>query len=163
MKGIIYTLMMLYVGIDCFGQHTIIFQGESPKATIDDVAWIAGHWQGKAFGGVVEEVWTKPLGKSMMGSFKMVIDDEVSFYELCIIREVGETIILQLKHFHGDLKGWEEKEETVDFPLVKIEEDKAYFDNFTFEMISDTEMHVYVVISIDGETKKEVPFKYSRL
>ena len=129
----------------------------SPKATIDQVAWIAGHWAGEAFGGKTEEVWTKPSSGSMMGSFKAYNEEGISFYEFCLIREVDETLILQLKHFHGDLKGWEEKDVTVDFPLVKIEKEKVYFSGFTFEKISDEQMDVYVVI---GKEHQEMKFEY---
>lgn len=146
------------------GQNTMQYDENtgSPKAKIEDFAWIAGHWKGEAFGGIVEEMWTPPLGESMMGSFKLVTDGKTSFYELEILREVGETVILQLKHFHGDLKGWEEKNETVDFPLVKLEKNKAYFDGFTFDLISENELMMYVVVSDKGE-QQEVTFHYTRV
>ena len=38
---------------------------------------------------------------------------------------------MQLKHFGSDFKGWEEKDETVDFKLVKIEKYAVYFDGMT--------------------------------
>jgi hypothetical protein len=162
MKSLIsIVLLLLVTGSSIFGQHTIKLTGSSPSASLDQVSWISGHWHGEAFGGVVEEVWTEPLGNSMMGSFKLVVDGQVSFYEICIIREIGETILFQLKHFNGDLTGWEEKGETVDFPLVKVEKDKVYFDQFTIERISNDEMHFYVVISNDG-VEEEVLFKYYR-
>lgn len=134
----------------------------SPKASIEDFAWIAGHWKGEAFGGIVEELWSPPLGDSMMGSFKLVNDTKTTFYELEVIREVDETVILQIKHFHGDVKGWEEKDETVDFRLVQFEKNKAYFDGFTFQLVSEDELIMYVVISIEGN-KEEVKFQYFRV
>ena len=54
----------------------------------------------------------------MMGSFRMIENDTVNFYELMTITEQDESLILKLKHFSSDLKGWEEKDTTVDFPLV---------------------------------------------
>lgn len=52
--------------------HTLALEPdqESPDATIDQVAWIQGSWQGEAFGGTVEEVWNSPSAGSMMGMFK---------------------------------------------------------------------------------------------
>lgn len=154
----------LILSVQSFAQHTLEFDAEvgSPKAKIIDFAWIAGHWKGEAFGGVVEEVWTPPLGDSMLGSFKLVTDHKTSFYEIEILRELDETVILQLKHFNNDLTGWEEKNETVDFPLIKIEKNKAYFDGMTFHLISENELMVYVVISDSGE-KKEAKFHYKRV
>ena len=132
---------------------------DSPKATIDQVAWIAGQWHGEAFGGKTEEVWTAPSAGSMMGSFKAYKGNEITFYEFCLIREVEGSLILQLKHFNHDLKGWERKNETVDFPLVKIENEEVYFAGFTLRKISEDQMDVYVVI---GEEGKEMKFEYFR-
>ena len=147
-----------------FGQNTLWYNEKtgSPKATIEDFAWIAGHWKGEAFGGIVEELWTPPLGDSMMGSFKLVNDDRTTFYELEVLREIDETVILQIKHFHGDVKGWEERDETVDFRLVQFGKNKAYFDGFTFHLVSEDELIMYVVISDEGN-KEEVKFQYFRV
>ena len=135
---------------------------KSPEATLEDIAWIQGHWRGEAFGGITEEIWTPPLGGSMMCAYKLVVDGEVDFYEIVTISEIGNTLILRLKHFHKDLKGWEEKDETVDFPLVKVSKDKMFFDGFTFEKISENEMNVYVDIG-GKEGKKEMKFNYKRV
>ena len=134
----------------------------SPEASINDVEWIAGHWKGKAFGGETEEVWTSPSGGSMMCAFKLVVEGKVKFYEFYAIIEENESLIIRLKHFHHNLKGWEEKDETVNFPLVKIEKNKAYFDGFTFERISENELNVYVMLG--GEEKaEEYKFIYKRV
>ncbi len=134
----------------------------SPKATLEDVAWISGYWRGDAFGGEVEEIWSSPLGNSMVASFKLVVDDEVKFYEIETITEKNGSLILQLKHFHSDLKGWEEKDETVDFPLVKITESNVYFDGMTFEKVSDNEMNVYVRIKQADNASEEMKFNYHK-
>ena len=133
----------------------------SPKATLTDVAWIEGHWRGEAFGGTVEEIWSPPLGGSMMFSFKLVVDGKVSFYELGAISEEDNTLMLRLKHFGPQLKGWEEKNEVVEFPLVKISDDRVYFDGFTFEKVTDDEINLYVDTSSNGK-KQEVTFNYKR-
>ncbi len=119
----------------------------APKATLQDVSKISGYWRGQAFGGIVEEIWSDSLGNSMMFSFKLVIDGTIKFYEVVGITESNNTLLLQLKHFNSDFKGWEEKEETVDFKLVKTEKNSIFFDQMTFEKISENEMNVYVVIN----------------
>lgn len=134
----------------------------SPTATLQDISWIQGHWKGEAFGGIVEEIWTPPLGGSMMCAFKLVVDEEVRFYEIVTITEEENSLMLRLKHFHKDLKGWEEKDETVDFPLVKITPEKMFFDGFTFERISDNEMNIYVIIGDEGK-EQEAKFNYKRV
>ncbi|MDG2449387.1 MAG: DUF6265 family protein [Saprospiraceae bacterium] len=129
-------------------------------ASIEDVSWIEGQWKGKAFGGEVEEIWSAPDGGAMMGMFRLINDDQPTFYELMVIREINNSLILQLKHFHKDMKGWEEKDKTIDFPLIKMEKDKIWFDGLTFERISDKKMIVNVII---GEKEPEgVDFVYYR-
>lgn len=134
----------------------------SPKADLSAIAWLAGHWRGEAFGGIVEEAWTTPLGGSMMGSFKLVVEGEVQFYELETIVEEEGSLILRLKHFNGDLTGWEEKDKTVDFPLVKVEPNKVYFGGFTIEKISDDAITMYVIVGSEGKAE-EVSFAYKRV
>lgn len=133
----------------------------SPDASLADIAWLQGHWQGEAMGGITEEIWSPPLGGSMMCAFRLIVDDEVRFYEIVTISEEENSLIMRLKHFHSDLKGWEEKDETVDFPLVKVTGDRIYFDGFTFEKISGDEMNVYVVVG-SKENRQEMKFPYKR-
>ncbi|KQC30336.1 DUF6265 family protein [Flagellimonas eckloniae] len=128
-----------------------------PKGNLEQVSWITGHWQGEVFGGISEEIWSAPDGDSMMFVFRLVNEGKVTFYEIGHMREIDNTLLMQLKHFDGNLKGWESKDETVDFKLVKIEANKVYFEGITYELISENEMHVYVLV--EG---KEVLFKYRK-
>jgi len=157
---IFFTLSLL----SCNAQsNTLKFSenGISPKANLSQISWLEGHWRGKAFGGITEEIWSPALGGSMMFSFKLVSEGKVVFYELGGIREVDGTLLFQLKHFGEDFKGWEEKDETVDAKLVKVENNRLYFDQFTFEKISDNEINIYVVIEENG-TQEEVKFNYKK-
>ncbi|MEZ4810166.1 MAG: DUF6265 family protein [Allomuricauda sp.] len=144
-------------------QNTLqLMEGQtSPKASLDEVAWIAGHWQGEAFGGLAEEIWSEPMGGSMMFVFRLVHNDQVSFYEVGHIREIDGSLILQLKHFHDNLKGWEEKDGTVDFKLVKMEENKVFFEGLTMEKVGENQMNVWVVIEQDNMSE-EILFAYTR-
>nr|WP_298922927.1 DUF6265 family protein [uncultured Allomuricauda sp.] len=132
-----------------------------PKGDLQQVSWITGHWRGEAFGGISEEIWSPPLGNSMMFVFRLLNDDKVSFYEIGHIRQIDTTLIMQLKHFHGNLKGWENKDETIDFKLVKLEKDKAYFEGITYEKVNENEINVFVLIE-DADNSKEVLFNYKR-
>ena len=164
MKKLLALCALITLSSIVSAQNTLeLAEGQpSPPAKINDVAWIAGHWQGEAFGGVVEERWAPPMGGAMMGSFRLVNDGKVSFYELEVIYEKDNSLMLSLKHFHADVKGWEEKDVTVDFPLVKIEDNRAYFEGFTIELEDKDHLNMYVVIS-DGEKKSEVKFPYIRV
>ncbi|MEM0931911.1 MAG: DUF6265 family protein [Bacteroidota bacterium] len=134
---------------------------KSPKAPLSEMSWLAGYWKGEAFGGTTEEMWSPPLGGSMMFVFKLVNEDAVSFYETGHIRQVNGTLLLQLKHFNSDLKGWETKDETVDFKLIKIEDDRIFFEGFTFEKVGPDHIAMHVLLH-EGEKKEEVTFGYTR-
>lgn len=129
---------------------------------LENIAWIAGNWKGEAFGGIVEENWSEPSGDSMMASFKLINNGKTSFYELEIIRQVENSLILQLKHFNGNLHAWETKEETVDFPLKYITENKVVFEGMTFEKISDNEMNVSVDLKQDDGSVNTLTIAYTK-
>ncbi|MFK7780996.1 DUF6265 family protein [Psychroserpens sp.] len=156
MKTLAFLLLVL-IGSNSFSQDKTILE---PK--LENCSWIAGNWKGEAFGGQTEENWSKPSGGSMMATFKLINDGKVSFYEIEIIREVENSLVLQLKHFDNDLKGWETKNETVDFPLKEITENKVTFAGMMFEKVSDNEMNVYVDIENDNGDIEIVKFNYKK-
>ncbi|MDF4201744.1 DUF6265 family protein [Maribacter sp. SA7] len=159
-------LLLFFLSTTYFlqAQNTIPFEEGmmSPAATINDIEWLAGHWKGEAFGGISEEIWSPPADGSMMFSFRLLDKGEVSFYEFGHLIEKDATLILQLKHFDGNLSGWEEKDENIDFKLVKIEGNRFYFDDFTIERVSDKEINMYVEVSEEEGTSNEITFNYHR-
>lgn len=157
-------IFFIFFSAGALAQNTEAFNSDNiaPKATLEDAAWIAGHWKGEELGGIAEEIWSPPLGGSMMFVFKLVVDGKVSVYEIGHIQESGKTLLLQLKHFNSNLKGWEAQDETVDFKLVRVEGERLYFDEFTFERVSQDELAVYVVIEQEDGRKEEVKFNYKR-
>lgn len=162
--NLIYTILF-FLSISLFAQtHTLqLKENQSPpKAAIEDAKWIEGHWRGEAFGGIIEEIWSPPLGESMMFVFKLIVEDSVSFYESGAIIEQDETLILRLKHFDRNFKGWEEKDETVDFRLVKVEKDNIYFEGFTFERINNDKINLYVDLKDKSGNISETEFNYKR-
>lgn len=157
-----YLILFLF-SLTCTAQsakETPIEGKLSPR--LENIAWIAGTWHGEAFGGITEEIWSEPSGGSMMATFKLINDGKVTFYEIEVIREIENTLILQLKHFGPDLKGWETKDETVDFPLKEITKTKVVFEGMTFEKISANEMDIYVDIKNDDGKVEIVKFNYKK-
>ncbi|WFO14750.1 DUF6265 family protein [Cellulophaga baltica 4] len=156
--------LLLLVTSFCTAQNTFSLGEDetAPKATLEDASFMTGHWVGEAFRGISEEIWTKAEGDSMMFSFRLVIEGKVDFYELGHIIEEGETIHLQLKHFSGDLDGCEAKDEFQDFPLVKKEKNKLYFDGLTYERISDQEMIAYVLTEEEDGSTQELKFTFKK-
>ena len=135
---------------------------EPPRAGIRDVAWIAGAWYGEALGGQAEETWSAPSAGTMMGMYRLVKEERVIFYELLTIVEEAGSLILRLKHFDPELGGWEEKDQALQFPLVKIGSDEVYFDGLTFRRAGET-LHVFVAQHAKDGTTGELAFRYTRL
>lgn len=159
-----FLVFLLFNSVNSFAQNTVSFpeKGSSPAADLSEIAWMEGHWKGEAFDGITEEIWSPPLGGSMMFSFKLEVDGEIGFYEFGHIRQLEETLVFELKHFHGDLKGWEEKDEVQTFKFVKVDANRMHFDGFTFEQISDNEINIYALIEHEDGSTKEVKFNYTR-
>ncbi|MGB7394222.1 MAG: DUF6265 family protein [Pricia sp.] len=156
--------LLFFVSFGAKAQNTVSLPEDetSPDAQLSEIAWMEGHWKGEAFGGITQEIWGPPLGGSMMFSFKLVVDGEVGFYELGHIRQIDRTLIYELKHFHKDLKGWEEKDEVQQFRFVKRDGNRMYFEGFTFEEVSDNEINIYALIENDDGTADEVQFNFTR-
>jgi hypothetical protein len=133
----------------------------SPPATLDAMRWLAGRWVGKALGGTSEEIWSAPNAGSMMGMYRLIKDGKPVFYELLTIVEENGSLLLRLKHFNPDLKGWEEKDKTVDFPLVAVRDGAVHFEGMSFHPRGDT-MTVYLAIRTKDGGVREEAFAYTR-
>ena len=134
---------------------------ERPAAVIEDVAWLAGSWAGEAFGGRFEDVWSEPSAGTMMGMYKVIQDGAPAFYELQLIVEQDGSLAWLVKHFSTDFTAWEEKDEYVTFPLVRLTEDTAYFSGLTVRRVSADELRVFLAMDQGGE-RAEVGMTYRR-
>lgn len=154
-------LLFLTFSAFCFAQNTLHYNDEkgSEEATLNDIKWLQGNWTGEAFGGIYEENWSKPFAGSMMFNFKLVVEGKIVFYELGHIVEKDGTLLYQIKHFGSDLKGWEEKDKSEDFRFIKKEGNRMYFDNFTFEYISENHVKIYAYFE---DSNEEMVFNFKK-
>lgn len=97
----------------------------------------------------------------MMGMFRLIRRGQTVFYEFIRAAEENGSLVIRLKHFHPDLKGWEEKDGAITFRLVKLGKEEAWFEGMTFKKTGPDSITAYVVIGKKGETS-EVAFRYSR-
>lgn len=98
------------------------------RATLDDLAWIAGHWIDGEGGTRSEEVWTAPHGDSMLGMWRLVRDGEARVFELLAIVQTPDGPVFRLRHFTRDFVAWEEKDRAIALPLVRRTGDEAVFE-----------------------------------
>jgi len=152
-------LIELPDGISRQTPHTLRLSEEAaqPNAKIDQLAWLAGHWQGDGFGGLNEELWSQPLAGSMMGTYRLIKDGKTVFYEMLNIVEQNNSLVMRLKHFSHDFVGWESKAEHVSFPLVHITENAVYFEALTFYRESEDRLTIFLAMTErqGGEVREE--------
>lgn len=98
------------------GQATVV-QGSTPNpfklaegaprpgAHVTEFKWLTGSWVGEGLGGQVEEVWSEPVGGSMVGHFRLVRDGKPVFYELLMLIEVEGSVEMRIKHMNPDMSG----------------------------------------------------------
>lgn len=133
-----------------------------PQATLADMAWLAGRWVGAALGGEAEEIWSPPEAGSMMGMYRLVRDGKPVFYEFQTLVEENGSLMLRLKHFNRDLTGWEEKEQTVEFPHVALGEGIVQFEGLSFHREGEAKLTVYVAIEGNEGAVHEEAFPDTR-
>jgi hypothetical protein len=104
----------------------------SPKAELNQLKWLSAYWVGAGLGGDCEELWMPALDNAMHGVFRLSIEGKIRFTEYMSIIEENGSLVLKVKHFSRDLTAWEEKENWVKFPLVKLSENQAYFSGISF-------------------------------
>jgi len=135
-----------------------------PACSIKDVAWITGRWKGIVDSTLIEEHWMQPEGNSMLGMFRMVQGNKPVFFELMTMFEEKNTVILRLKHFNRNMKGWEHKDSTgISFPLIKTEGRKAFFDGQTYWLVNNDTLWIYLAEENRKGEVKEVIFKFKRV
>jgi len=70
-------------------------QKTTKTATLDDLAWLAGCWEGRQGEAVVEEIWSKPAGGSMLGLSRTVKGNKTISFEFMQFRvENGGLVFL---------------------------------------------------------------------
>ena len=148
-------------------------EGQEPQASsaasataqkspaIEEFAWLAGHWRGAGWGGMCEEIWRRPLAGTMMGSFRLVVDDEVVFYEIMVLGPDEEGMALKVKHFSKDFVAWEDKEGAVRFGLESVKPDEASFSGLTMKRDGDKLDLSISMRSSDGSIRWE-PIAFRR-
>ena len=126
-----------------------------PPARIDAASWLEGDWVGQGLGGTSEEAWLAPFAGSMGGVYRGTRDGRVTFLELMTLVQEGPSLLFRLKHFAPDLRGWEPKDKTVDFPLVRSTPGALFLDGMTYRRIAEGLESWVVIGQTDGGVRPE--------
>jgi hypothetical protein len=98
------------------------------RATLSDLAWLAGHWVGGSDDDLSEEIWASPHGDGMMGMCRFVSGGKARVLELLSITDEASGPVMRLRHFDAKLVAWEEKDRAVSLPLIAWKESEATFE-----------------------------------
>jgi hypothetical protein len=135
----------------------------SPPAAIEAFAFLEGSWQGEGMGGQVDELWSAPAAGTMAGTFRLVRDGQVVFYEFLALEEDGGTVVFRLKHFDPGpgLRGWEATDRETLFRLVRVGPHVAWFHGLTLRLNDPNTLTIHLALRRDGELHEEA-FRFQR-
>lgn len=136
----------------------------SPPATIGQMGWLVGQWTGEGIGGnPAMESWLAPVGGTMVGTFVQADEDgEIQFTEHLYLMEEEGTVVLRLKHFNGDLTGWEERDEMLTFRLVEMGDCAAWFRGLTLRCDGEDGLLAAVRMGRSDGSTDELVFRFTR-
>lgn len=102
---------------------------DSPKFTIADVAFLAGSWQGDMGGSFVEEMWSRPQGNNVVGTFRWLKKDGTpAMLEMLAITQESDAVRLRLRHYSAMLHAKEDADKPITLRLSRTGEGLAQFD-----------------------------------
>lgn len=134
---------------------------QEPTATLADLAWIAGCWEGGGGGGSqYQEQWMGPSGQTMLGMSRTVANDKTVAYEFLRIHQEADGI-----YYTSIPSG----QTLASFKLIKFDAQSVVFENpdhdFPQRIIYRLEKDGALMATIEGMSKgalKQVDFPMRR-
>lgn len=102
------------------------FASEAGKASLADLAWMTGDWQGTTPNGTLEEHWLVPRSGSMAALVRMTNGEATGMIELIVIEEENDSLVLRLQQWNPGFLPRTEKPQTL--RLVSSEPNKVMFE-----------------------------------
>ncbi len=96
-------------------------QAPVAKPTLQDFAWLAGHWRIEQGDRLVDEQWLAPAGGLMMGMARNVQAGKVREYEFTLLRQEPNGDILYIAS--------PSKQTETAFKLTSLRNGEAVFEN----------------------------------
>ena len=100
------------------------------RASVEQLAWVAGNWTGTLGDRTIQQHWTAPLAGSMIATYRSIRENRPTLYELLAIEQEGDGVVLRIKHFAPGpgLVSQEAKDESMNHPLVRLDGRTAVFE-----------------------------------
>jgi Domain of unknown function (DUF6265) len=88
-RSILICVLVLSLTVLTFAQKS------STSASLDDLGWLSGCWEGRQGEAILEEMWSRPAGGSMLGLARTIKGDRTISYEFMQFRmENGILVFL---------------------------------------------------------------------
>ncbi len=149
MRRVAFTIGLLMLLVTAKGQH---------KAELDQLNFISGKWVGSMAWGDMEEYWSETMGDNMVCAFRCVKDGKVMFYEFIVIEQSDAGVpVMKLRHFNRGNIAWEDKDKPYEYPLVKLEQNKAVFEaadkktRLIYERLNENQLKAMLEREKDGK------------
>jgi hypothetical protein len=107
-------------------------EGETKaKATVEDLAWLAGNWVHGEGDEAFHETWLPPAGGSLVGASRDVSHGKTTLVELSTIETAADgALVLYIRHFGAGLVPWKsEAAGPVRMPLASSKKGEAVFED----------------------------------
>ncbi|MCA1602147.1 MAG: DUF6265 family protein [Acidobacteria bacterium] len=118
------------------------------KPSLDDLSWLSGCWEGRQGNAIIEEIWSKPAGGSMLGLGRTVKDKRTVSFEFMQFREQNGSLVF-LPQPQGGAR--------VSFPLKDSLGGKLIFENkehdFPQRVIYERKAPALLLSAIEGTNK----------
>jgi hypothetical protein len=132
------------------------------KCTIDQFSFMTGRWSEQQGSTDVDEQWSKPANGSMIGMYREMKGGKTVFYELLVLSQEGDGVVLRLKHFDANLIGREEKDQSVVLDATVsgheatfTSRDKAKPIQLVYRRSSKTQLDAALIRERDGKTLRD--------
>ena len=100
---------------------------QGPAATVADLAWMTGHYQGDTGNGTLEENWAAPDGGSIASLVRSTAGGATNMIELIVVEETGNSLTLRLKQWDPGMKPRADGFQVME--LIEIGDKKVRFTN----------------------------------
>lgn len=135
----------------------------SAAPTVDDLAWLAGHWRMEKGARVVDEQWMAPAGGVMLGMARTVKSGRTVEHEFVQLRAEADGTLAYVVSASGQPE--------VAFRLVSLQDGTAVFENlqhdFPQRIIYARQADGSLLAAIEGPGRdgqvKRIEYPYQRI
>src|SRR5262245_34283586 len=111
---------------------------QAPKATLADIAWLAGNWEGRMGAASLEERWTPAAGGAMLAVSRTVSGGRMVAFEFLRIIERDGTLV-----YVAQPNG---RAPATEFTLTRMGKTEALFEN----PAHDYPKQIHYALAADG-------------